>query len=288
MGSKRDVPIRVISAACGWLSPLKLVVLIQVSMVRRSSSGAVLGGVAGGEAVGGEVIDVGQQTGEKDVALLHVHIVDFEAGVARQVDAQGEVDELIVVAAGELGAVAGGVIACRLQIVAESETPVLVAALDALLSQESFAVGSVSGAGAAVDVEAVLRARVAGRIDVEEREAGAIANAERAFDDQHAIDVAGIQLADDGIEIDAGGKPESPVGLVTICPKCMPSMRRIGDECRSALHLDALSAIGEAVADAGGGIRPLANQRGRPLPFGRAGGPNFCGTVSVGVGVGAA
>src|SRR5262249_18297520 len=157
-----------------------------------------------GEGVGIERDNVGQEAGNKDVGLLIVEVTHFNACVLVEVQSVGEVNKLIVVCRRHARAIAGSVVLRGLKVISEAEAPVRVAAQDGLLPLPGLAVGVVTKSGAAVRFKAaVLEARRRHRLDVQERKARSIANAVGAFDDEHAENIVGAQLADDGVKVNA-------------------------------------------------------------------------------------
>ena len=207
-----------------------------------------------------------------DVALLSVEILHFKAGIA-EAEAIGEVDELIVVTARSL-LPARWCNRWRSEYRSDAETPVAAAAPEALLSLPALAVGAVVDAGTAMRLEAVFVARRAERLDFQERKARAVANAEGALDDLNILDIAGVDLAADGIQIDASGEPVGAVGIGSDLAEVQAFDARIGDESGAFLDFDADRAVGlrEQIADVAGIGGGLAGDVGGRSWCGRRGG----------------
>src|SRR5262249_55061608 len=146
------------------------------------------------------------RAGELDVVLVEAQGLELDVGVWREVVAEGEIDVLRAVTGRQVEAGPGLVVVARLEVITDAQAPGVGAAPEGLAAAPLRAVGFVIDAGALVAFPAVL---VAGRVlgvDVEEREARAVANAVRPLDDDDVLDAAGVDLAADGVEVLAGGE----------------------------------------------------------------------------------
>src|ERR1051325_4844639 len=105
--------------------------------------------------------------------LLLVEVLELDLHVAGQVGAEGEVGVLRIIAGGEAGAVAGGVIAGGHDVPAGAEAPVGAAPGERLPADPAAAVALVGQAAAFVRLEAVGMAGRGRGLDVEKGEARA-------------------------------------------------------------------------------------------------------------------
>src|SRR5205823_4748459 len=119
------------------------------------------------------------------------------------------------------------------------EAPVLAAAPDGLAAVPAVAVGLVAQEGAAVELGAVLVARRADRLDVQESEAGAVVDAVGPLDDDDVLDVAGVVLADDGVQVGPGRHPEAAVALGVDQADLVAADARVAHDGVALLNPDA-------------------------------------------------
>src|SRR5262249_54216613 len=90
------------------------------------------------------------------------------------------------------------------------------------------------------------------------------ADAVRALDDVDVADGVGVDLADDGVEVESGGEVQGAVGDGQDLTGAVAADARVGGDRVAALHLDAGGRLRPAEPDAGvsrgpaGGFRAVA------------------------------
>src|SRR5262249_41513936 len=188
-----------------------------------------------------------------DVLLLQADALDFDLAVLSQVETEGIVEALGGVTGGYNKAAAGIIVVADSEVVGEAEAPVAVAALDGLEEGLAFAVGLVAVAGASLGDEALLVAGGFGAEDVDEGESRSEADAVGALDDGDTADGARVELADSGVNIEAGREEESAIAVGDELANAVAADARVGDDGISLLdfHAGGFSGALEQAADVG-------------------------------------